>query len=80
MNPEPFLGQIQPFPYNFAPTGWHLCDGTLIQINQNQALFALLGTQFGGNGTTTFGLPKIPDIGPGVRYFIAVQGIFPSRN
>jgi microcystin-dependent protein len=80
MNPEPLLGQIQPLPYNFTPNGWHLCDGTLLPINQNQPLFALLGTQFGGNGTTTFGLPSLPDISPGVRYFIAVQGIFPPRN
>ena len=76
---EPFLGQIQPLPFNFAPTGWHLCDGTLLTISQNVPLFSLLGTQFGGDGEKTFALPKIPDLLPNVRYFIAVQGIFPSR-
>ena len=47
---EPFLGQIVPFPFSFAPKGWALCDGQLEPINQNQALFALLGTTYGGNG------------------------------
>jgi len=77
---EPFLGQIQPLPFTFSPVGWHLCDGTLFSISQNTALFSLLGTQFGGDGRTNFALPKIPDLAPGVKYFIAVQGIFPSRN
>ena len=77
---EPFRGQIQAFPFNFTPRDWHLCDGALLPISQNQALFALLGTQFGGDGRTTFALPTIPDIVPSVRYFIALQGIFPSRD
>lgn len=54
-----FLGEIRLFPYGFAPTGWSDCDGKLLQINQNSALFALLGKQFGGNGTTTFALPDL---------------------
>jgi microcystin-dependent protein len=56
---EPFLGEIRAFSFNFAPTGWALCNGQLLAINQNQALFALLGTTFGGNGTTTFALPNL---------------------
>lgn len=56
---EPFLGQIMLVGFNFAPRGWALCDGQLLPINQNTALFSLLGTQFGGNGTTTFGLPDL---------------------
>lgn len=56
---EPFLGQIQPFGFNFAPRGWAFCAGDLIAISQNSALFALLGTAYGGNGQTTFGLPDL---------------------
>lgn len=54
---EPFIGQIQIFPYNFAPRGWAFCQGQQMSIAQNTALFSLLGTTFGGNGQTTFGLP-----------------------
>ena len=56
---EPFIGQIQAFPYNFAPRGWALCDGQLLAISQYQALFSLLGTTYGGDGRTTFGLPDL---------------------
>ena len=56
---EPYLGEIEAFPFNFAPKGWAFCAGQLLPINQNQALFALLGTTFGGNGTTTFALPDL---------------------
>ena len=56
---EPFLGQIQYFGFNFAPPGWARCDGQLLAINQNQSLFALLGTTYGGDGETTFGLPDM---------------------
>ena len=81
---EPFLGEIRLFPYNFVPTGWAACNGSLLPINQNQALFALLGTTFGGNGQTDFALPdlrsKVP-LPPGQgTYCIATQGVFPSRN
>ena len=56
---EPFIGQIQAFGFNFAPRGWALCDGQLLPINQYQALFSLLGTTYGGDGRTTFGLPDL---------------------
>jgi microcystin-dependent protein len=56
---EPFLGEIRMFGFNFAPQGWALCQGQLMPINQNQALFSLLGTFYGGNGTTTFALPDL---------------------
>lgn len=56
---EPFLGEIRPFAFGFTPKGWASCDGQLLPINQNQALFALLGTMYGGNGTTTFALPDL---------------------
>jgi microcystin-dependent protein len=56
---DPFLGEIRCFGFNFAPRGWALLDGQLLPINQNQALFALLGTQYGGDGRTTFALPDM---------------------
>lgn len=56
---EPFLGEIRPFAFPFAPKGWHLCDGALLSIAQNTALFSILGTTYGGNGTTTFALPDL---------------------
>ena len=56
---EPFIGQIQPFGFNFAPRGWAQCDGQLLQISQNSALFSLLGTTYGGDGRTTFALPDL---------------------
>jgi microcystin-dependent protein len=55
----PFVSQIQLFPFNFAPTGWALCNGQILAISQNTALFALVGTQFGGNGTSNFALPNL---------------------
>ena len=56
---EPFIGQIQPFGFNFAPRGWAFCNGQLLPIAQNQALFSLLGTIYGGDGRTTFALPDL---------------------
>lgn len=56
---EPFLGQIQIVGFNFAPRGWASCDGQLLAISQYSALFSLLGTAFGGDGRTTFGLPEL---------------------
>ncbi len=55
----PILGEIRQFGFNFPPRGWALCNGQLLSIAQNTALFALLGTQYGGNGQTTFGLPDL---------------------
>ncbi len=56
---DPFLGQIQPFGFNFAPRGWAKCDGQLLPISSNSALFSLLGTMYGGDGRTTFALPDL---------------------
>lgn len=70
---EPFIGEIQMFGGNFAPRGWALCDGQLLPISQHSALFSLLGTTFGGDGRSTFGLPDLrgrvavhPGTGPGL--------------
>lgn len=56
---SPLLGQLAIFPYNFAPRGWAACEGQLLAINSNQSLFSLLGTTYGGDGRTTFGLPDL---------------------
>jgi microcystin-dependent protein len=56
---EPFLSEIKIISWNFPPKGWAFCNGQLLPINQNQALFALLGTTYGGNGQTNFALPNL---------------------
>lgn len=56
---EPFLAEIRLFGFNFPPRGWALCDGQILPINQNQSLYALLGTVYGGDGRTTFALPEL---------------------
>ena len=56
---EPFLGEVRIFSFAMAPRGWAQCNGQFLPINQNQALFALLGTAYGGNGQTTFALPDL---------------------
>jgi microcystin-dependent protein len=56
---SPYLAEIRIFSFNFPPKGWAFCNGQLLPINQNQALFSLLGTTYGGNGTTNFALPNL---------------------
>ena len=56
---QPFLAEIKIISWNFPPKGWAFCSGQLLPINQNQALFSLLGTMYGGNGQTTFALPDL---------------------
>ena len=70
---DPFVAEIRIFPFNFAPTGWAFCDGQLLPISQNTALFSLLGTNYGGNGQSNFALPNLqgsapmhPGQGPGL--------------
>ncbi len=77
---QPFLGEIKIFSFNFAPRGWSLCNGQLLPIAQNQALFALLGTTYGGNGTINFALPnfqsRVPihfGQGPGLPSYVLGQ-------
>ena len=75
---DPFIGQIIPVAFDFAPTGWLPCDGRLIDIASNPALFNLLGTTYGGDGVTTFGLPDLrgrlavgSGQGPGLQNYTA---------
>lgn len=61
---EPFLGEIKIISWNFPPKGWTFCNGQLLPINQNQALFSILGTTYGGDGRQTFGLPNLQGRSP----------------
>jgi microcystin-dependent protein len=70
---DPFVAEIRIFPFNFAPKGWAFCNGQILPISQNTALFSLLGTTYGGNGQSTFALPDLqgsapmhPGQGPGL--------------
>src|SRR5690606_6285724 len=56
---DPYLGEIRPFAFGFVPNGWAQCNGQIMQINGNQALYALLGNRYGGDGVTTFALPNL---------------------
>jgi microcystin-dependent protein len=81
---EEYIGIVKLFGGNFAPQGWAFCDGALLSINQNSALFALLGNQFGGDGISTFSLPNLKPIlsvneAP-VQYIICLTGMFPIRE
>ena len=78
---DPFVAEIRMFAGNFAPTGWALCDGQLLPISQNTALFSLLGTFYGGDGKSTFALPNLEGSAPlnqgqsntGTEYFLGQQ-------
>jgi microcystin-dependent protein len=61
---NPFVAEIRIFPFNFAPKGWAFCDGQVLPISQNTALFSLLGTTYGGNGTSNFSLPNFQGCAP----------------
>lgn len=61
---DPFVAEIRIFGFNFAPRGWAFCDGQILPISQNTALFSLLGTMYGGNGQSTFALPNFQDCAP----------------
>lgn len=73
---DPFVAEIRIFPFNFAPRGWAFCNGQILPISQNTALFSLLGTTYGGNGQSTFALPDLqgsavihPGQGPGLSLY-----------
>ncbi len=74
---DPFVGELRLFGFNFAPVGWALCNGQILPISQNAALFSILGTQYGGNGTSNFALPNLQAMvpigqgtGPGLTPFV----------
>jgi microcystin-dependent protein len=83
--PTPFLGEVMIFAGNFCPRGWFPMDGQLLPINQYQALFSILGTTYGGNGTQNFALPKAEPFktyhgAQTLTQCIAYLGVYPTRN
>jgi Phage Tail Collar Domain len=76
------LGQIALLPFTFVPPGWDECDGRLLPVNQNAALFELIGTRFGGDGTNSFAVPDLKQQVPceGLRYCICIDGNVPLRS
>lgn len=82
MDIDALIGQIQLFAFGYAPSGWMQCQGQTMQITQNTALYSLIGTAYGGDGRTTFCLPNLTgcEPNPNSRYYIAIQGLYPSRS
>ena len=87
MNDENIMGSIMLFAGNFAPQGWAYCNGAILEIQQYEALYAILGATYGGDGSTNFKLPNL--VGPvstvnsspiTINYIICIEGIFPSRS
>lgn len=78
---DPILGQIQLFPFTFAMVDWLSCEGQILSIQQNAALYSLIGITYGGNGQTSFALPNLKGSEPlpNMKYYIAIQGIYPQR-
>jgi len=81
---DQFLGEVRDFGFDFCPTGWYQTNGQLLPISTNTALFSLLGTLYGGDGTTTFALPTLRPrwsaTGWPLTPCIAATGVFPSRS
>jgi microcystin-dependent protein len=81
---EVYIGSIQLFAFNYAPAGFALCNGATLQIMQNQALYALIGIKYGGNGTSNFMLPNLLNASPyptqNMQYYIATQGMYPTQQ
>lgn len=84
---DPFLGEVHLMAFDFPPRSWALCRGQILNINQNSALYSLIGTSFGGDGITTFALPNLeaaePKVGEpnyGMHYCIALMGVYPPRD
>jgi microcystin-dependent protein len=77
---EPLIGSILLFAGGYAPSGWALCNGQTLPIEQNTVLFSVIGTIYGGDGQTNFALPNLAPPGEeGPQYIIATQGVFPRR-
>ena len=81
----PYIGEVRAFAFGFEPEGWAECNGDLVTIMANPALYSLLGTTYGGNGETDFGLPNIPPLeasmaGVALKWRIAIDGNMPVRS
>ncbi len=75
------IGQVELFAFTFSPYQWHLCDGAILSIQQYEALYALIGATYGGNGSTTFALPNLlgTEPIPTMKYYISLNGLWPQR-
>lgn len=76
---EPMIGEITLVAFEFAPRGYMDANGAVLPINENRALFSLYGTMYGGDGKSTFALPKMDPPLPGLKYVIATLGVYPQR-
>ena len=76
---EAYFGELRLVAFNYDPIDWAACDGRLLNINQNQALYALLGVTFGGDGRNTFALPNYPSPAKGLHWIICTNGLWPNR-
>ncbi len=78
---EDYVGDIQLFPYNFAPIGYLLCDGRSLPISIYSILYTLIGTTYGGDGSTNFKIPNMlgEEPIPGMNYYICYEGLYPMR-
>ena len=79
---EHYIGEIKLFSFNFVPSGWILCEGQILTVDQNPALFSILGATYGGDGRNTFAVPKLRGKGPTpyTHCCIALPGALPSRD
>lgn len=80
MGADPMMGEIALVAYDFAPRGYADANGALLPIAQNTALFSLYGAMYGGDGRTTFALPKLAPPLAGLKYVVAIQGAYPTRQ
>ena len=78
-NMEPMIGEVKYFAGNFAPRGWSFCQGQILEIAKNMTLYSLISITYGGDGRTTFALPKIEDLN-GCKAIIALDGVYPNRS
>jgi len=77
---EYFIGMVMLVPYTYLPDGWVACTGTLLPIADHDALYVLIGTTYGGNGSTNFAVPNLQNICPvGMMYIICTVGLFPTQ-
>ena len=79
---DQYIGEIRLFSFNFVPSGWILCEGQILTVDQNPALFSILGATYGGDGRTTFGVPKLRGKGPTpyTHDCMALLGTLPTRE
>ena len=82
MDIDCYMGQIQLFGFSFAPKDWAVCKGQILSVNEYQALYSLLGNQYGGDGRNTFALPNLQGAEPlpNMKYYIALTGTYPTRS